>query len=55
MTEGLVRKRHLTKEEEGGRKEKKVGKGEIIRRYVRHQDRVGKEEEERQMHLGLDK
>jgi putative transposase len=25
---------------------------EIIRRYVRHQDRVGKEEE-RQMHLGL--
>ncbi|EKO3510990.1 IS200/IS605 family transposase [Vibrio fluvialis] len=27
---------------------------EIIRRYVRHQDRVGKEEEERQMLLGLD-
>lgn len=27
---------------------------EIIRRYVRHQDKVGKEEEERQMLLGLD-
>ncbi len=27
---------------------------EIIRRYVRHQDRVGKEEEERQMRLGLE-
>ncbi|MBY8032970.1 IS200/IS605 family transposase [Vibrio fluvialis] len=27
---------------------------EIIRRYVRHQDRVGKEEEERQMLLGLE-
>ncbi|MBL4293623.1 transposase, partial [Vibrio fluvialis] len=27
---------------------------EIIRRYVRYQDRVGKEEEERQMLLGLE-
>ncbi|PNH77719.1 IS200/IS605 family transposase, partial [Vibrio diazotrophicus] len=27
---------------------------EIIRRYVRHQDRVGKEEEARQMLLGLE-
>ncbi|WOX46491.1 transposase, partial [Serratia marcescens] len=28
---------------------------EIIRRYVRYQDKVAKEEEERQMQLGLEK